>query len=115
MHNTYKNEISEDFGSLQEKICGSEENFYYLHDRATHFLEEIPKLREIQRTHVPCPFCDLLFLGMVSHKMSLITILGHKHKIKNFIKKFDIFHEKISMAFEFWSIFGIKFLILNLK
>ena len=52
---------------------------------------------------------------MVSHKMSLITIFGHKHKIKNFIKKFDIlyiFHEKISMTFGFWSIFGIKFLIL---
>ena len=32
---------------------------------------------------------------MVSHKMSLITIFGHKQKIKNFIKKFDIFHEKI--------------------
>ena len=61
MDNTHKNEISKDFGSLQEKICGSE-NFYYLHDRATHFLDEIPKLREIQRTHVPCPFCDLLFL-----------------------------------------------------
>ena len=30
-------------------------------------------------------------LGMVSHKMSLTTIFGHKHIIKNFIKKFDIF------------------------
>ena len=50
--------------------------------------------------------------GMVSHKMSLITIFGHKHKIKNFIKKFDIFHENISIAVGFWSIFGIKFLIL---
>ena len=29
-------------------------------------------------------------VGMVSHKISLITIFGHKHKIKNFIKKFDI-------------------------
>ena len=26
-------------------------------------------------------------LGMVSHKMSLITIFGYMHKIKNFIKK----------------------------
>ena len=34
-------------------------------------------------------------LGMISHKKSLITIFGHKHKIKNFIKNFDIFHEKI--------------------
>ena len=31
-------------------------------------------------------------LGMISHKKSLITIFGHKHEIKNFIKKFDIFH-----------------------
>ena len=25
------------------------------------------------------------YVGMFSHKMSLITIYGHKHKIKNFI------------------------------
>ena len=25
-------------------------------------------------------------LGMISHKMSLTTIFGHKHEIKNFIK-----------------------------
>ena len=31
-------------------------------------------------------------VGMFSHKMSLITIFGHEHKIKIFIKKFDIFH-----------------------
>ena len=36
-----------------------------------------------------CGHCKQL--GMVSHKMSLITIFGHKHKIKNFIKEFDIF------------------------
>ena len=33
-------------------------------------------------------------IGMISHKKSLITNFGHKHKIKNFIKKFDIFHRK---------------------
>ena len=33
-------------------------------------------------------------IGMISHKKSLITIFGHKHKIKNFILKLDIFHEK---------------------
>ena len=33
------------------------------------------------------------FLGMISHKKSLITIFGHNHGIKNFIKKFNIFHE----------------------
>ena len=26
-------------------------------------------------------------LGIISHKKSLITIFGHKHKMKNFIKK----------------------------
>ena len=31
-------------------------------------------------------------LGMISHKQSLKTIFGHKHKIKNFTKKFDTFH-----------------------
>ena len=31
-------------------------------------------------------------LGMISHKKLLITIFGNKHEIKNFIKKFDIFH-----------------------
>ena len=52
-------------------------------------------------------------LGMISHKKSPITIFGHKNEIKNFIKKFDIFHEKISMAFGFWFIFEIKLLILK--
>ena len=44
-------------------------------------------------------------LGMISHKYSLITIIGNKHKIKNFIKKFfkkfDTFLKKISSAFDF--------------
>ena len=52
-------------------------------------------------------------IGMISHKKSLITIFGQKHEIKNFIKKFDIFHEKISTAFGFLFIFGIKLLILK--
>ena len=33
-----------------------------------------------------------MHLGMISHKKPLITIFGHKHNIKNFIKKFHIFH-----------------------
>ena len=44
---------------------------------------------------------NIVELGMISHKKSLITIFVHKHKIKNFIKKFDIFHKKISTAFDF--------------
>ena len=31
-------------------------------------------------------------LGMISQKKSLITIFGHKDKMKNFIKNFDNFH-----------------------
>ena len=34
-------------------------------------------------------------LGMISHKMSLITIFGHKHFRQKFHQKFDIFQEKI--------------------
>ena len=40
-------------------------------------------------------------VGMISHKMSLITIFGHKHFRQKFHKKFDIFHEKISTASDF--------------
>ena len=53
-------------------------------------------------------------IGMISHKKSQITIFGHKHEIKNFIKKIDIFHEKISTPFNFGLyVFGIKLRILN--
>ena len=63
-----------------------------------------------------CPAPEELSpLGMISHKKSLITIFGHKHFRPKFQQKFDIFHEKVSMAFGFWSIFGIKFLILKQK
>ena len=40
-------------------------------------------------------------IGMISHKKSLTTIFGQKHKIKNFIKKLGIFHSKNSTAFNF--------------
>ena len=33
-------------------------------------------------------------LGMISHKISLITIFGHKHFRQKFHQKFDIFHKK---------------------
>ena len=47
--------------------------------------------------------CGKLPLGMISHKMSLITIFGHKHFRQKFHPKFDIFHEKISTASDFGS------------
>ena len=34
---------------------------------------------------------ECVLLGMISHKNSLITIFGHKHENKNFIKIFYIF------------------------
>ena len=34
-------------------------------------------------------------LGKIPHIKSLITIFGHKHKFKDFIKKMEIFHKKI--------------------
>ena len=67
---------------------------------------------------VPVAFCTVVVklfvivfaavhhLGMILHKMSLITIFGHKH----FRQKFDIFHEKISTASDFGS-----YLVSNFK
>ena len=42
-------------------------------------------------------------LGMTSHKMSLITIFGHKLFRQKFHQKFDIFHKKISTDSDFGS------------
>ena len=56
-----------------------------------------------------CSACIAGYWGFSSRydfiKKPLITIFGHKHKIKNF----DIFHENFLNAFEFWFIFGKKF------
>ena len=53
-------------------------------------------------------------VGMISHKKSLITIFGYKHKIQNFIKKFDIFHKKNFNSLRFWFI-GICDKIANFE
>ena len=62
-------------------------------------------------------FTTVKLLGKISHKKSPITIFGHKHKIKNiiknFIKKFYIFHEKNFNSPRFWFIFGIKLRIFE--
>ena len=42
-------------------------------------------------------------LGMISHKMSLITIFGHKHKIKNFIKNLIFFMKNFQRHLDFGS------------
>ena len=53
-----------------------------------------------------------LTLGLISHKKSLITIFCHKHKIKNFIKKFGIFHlkkfQQPSILVYIWNKIAIK-------
>ena len=61
----------------------------------------------LERNPAPLVLQDIgdFLLGMISYKKPLITIFGHKHKIKNF----DIFHENFLNAFEFWFIFGKKF------
>ena len=38
-------------------------------------------------------------IGMISHKNSLITIFGRKHKIKNFIEKFEIFIKRMQFIY----------------
>ena len=50
------------------------------------------------------------YIGMISHKKSQTAIFGHKHKIKNFIKIFDIFHEKNFNEILFWFKLGTKLL-----
>ena len=49
-----------------------------------------------------------VIIGMISHKISLITIFGHKHFRQKFLQKFDIFHKKISTAFDFGSYLGLN-------
>ena len=38
-------------------------------------------------------FGSVKALGIISHKKSLTTIFGHKHKVLNFIKKLRIFNQ----------------------
>ena len=51
-----------------------------------------PRLRNGVAIHIYT--CNVNMSGMISHKKPIITIFGHKHKIKNFIKNFYIFHKK---------------------
>ena len=54
-------------------------------------------------TRAPLTMDQVEPLGMISHKKSIITIFGHKHKIKNFI-----FFMKNFNSLQFWFIFGIQ-------
>ena len=68
--------------------------------------EDMAQLAKVPET----PEEELDTLGMISHKMSLIIIFGHKHFRQKFHQKFDIFHEKISTASDFGS-----YLVSNFK
>ena len=68
--------------------------------------EDMAQLAKVPET----PEEELDTLGMISHKMSLITIFGQKHFRQKFHQKFDIFHEKISTASDFGS-----YLVSNFK
>ena len=54
-----------------------------LNPNAAEFAPRTETVEEDTTTVAP----PLAPLGMISHKKSLITIFGHKHKIKNFINK----------------------------
>ena len=48
-------------------------------------------------------------IGMISHKMSLITIFGHKHFRQKFLQKFAIFWEtRLKIGFSFPNRMHIK-------
>ena len=71
--------------------CGAAFNSQQYLNRhiSRHFAEKKHKCRD----------CDMAFIdkrdyiGMISHKMSLLTIFGLKHKIKNFIFFFKKFQQ----------------------
>ena len=48
----------------------------------------------ITKSSKPILKCKTSVIGMISHKKSLITIFGHKYKIKHFIKNLIFFMKK---------------------
>ena len=51
-------------------------------------------------------------LGMVSHKMSIITIFGHKHFKQKFHHKFDILIQQPSILVHIWNKIANFYVIL---
>ena len=45
----------------------------------------------------------IVLVGIISHKKSLITIFGHMHEIKNFVKNLTSFTKKFLTASDFGS------------
>ena len=80
------------FDSVWNQILNLPENFklYPAHDYKGRLVTSVaeektlnPRLTKPREEFVK--IMDNLGLGMISHKKSLRTIIGHKHKIKNFI------------------------------
>ena len=55
-------------------------------------------LADLRVVLLPLQINSLELLGMVSHKMSKITIFGHNHFQKKFVSKFDIFTKENSIT-----------------
>ena len=70
---------------LESTTCHQDDGEFEVVTSRPRLSENLPNVKRED------PLCQL---GMVSHKNPLITIFGLKHKIKNFIKKFDMFHKK---------------------
>ena len=76
----------------------------------TYGAANVNKLTDKMPEYVICRYCkekvskrhlQRHIIGKFSYKKSKITIFGQKHFKQNFITKFDIFHEKISITFHF--------------
>ena len=90
-----------------------EESYFILDEYLFHSSTCNPGMQLTKYFCNTCPYVTFdktIFLGMISHKISLITIFGHKHFRQKFHQKFDIFHEKISTASDFGS-----YLVSNFK
>ena len=72
-------------------VCGGFDGISSL-DTVERYDPDLDEWKNIARMTKNRSAAGVVHLGMISHKKSRKTIFGHKHKIKNFIKKFGIFH-----------------------
>ena len=99
----HKNEFST---PLIPKLAGMSQDIGDSLGRRERIVPLFRKLNELEKyleptsaieTGMSIPARAELILGMISFKKSLIAIFGLKHKILNFIKKFENFHEKFGI------------------